>query len=80
MTELYDLGLEETISKTLATIPAAVAHVDLDAQIDLAWCELLVDKAKFLEVVREAATAVGHSDHTPATRDASGCCRRSPPP
>lgn len=68
VTELYDLGLEETIGTTLGSIPAAVSHVDLDAQIDYAWCELNVDKAKFLDVVREATTVIDHVEHTPATQ------------
>ena len=65
VTELYDLGFEEMISTTLATIPAAEVHGDVEAQIDLAWCQLLVDKGRFLEVVREVATAVDDADDTP---------------
>jgi LuxR family maltose regulon positive regulatory protein len=68
VTQLYDLGFEEMISATLATIPAFVAHVGIEAQIDLAWCQLLVNRSTFLEVVREAAATVGSADHTPTTR------------
>jgi hypothetical protein len=45
-----------------------VAHVGIEAQIDLAWCQLLVNRSTFLEVVREAAATVGSADHTPTTR------------
>ena len=68
VTELYDLGFEELISTTLATIPAAQVHGDIEAHIDLAWCQLLVDRGRFLEVVRDAATAIGHAETLPETQ------------
>ena len=41
---LYDRGLEATILRTIAAIPAEVATADFGAMLDYAWCLLLVDR------------------------------------
>lgn len=48
---LSDGGHERTIVRTLAAIPDSVASGDLDATIELAWCQLAVDRRRFLEMV-----------------------------
>lgn len=44
-------GHESTIVRTLAAIPDGVASGDVDATIELAWCQLAVDRRRFLEMV-----------------------------
>lgn len=48
---LYDGGREATVARTLAAIPADVADADMAAMIEYAWCHLLVDRHRFLELV-----------------------------
>jgi len=48
---LSDGGHESTIVRTLAAIPDGVVSGDLDATIELAWCQLHVDRRRFLEMV-----------------------------
>ena len=50
---LYDSGREATVRRTLAAIPAAVTAADLDSMIDYAWCHLLVDRRRFVELVEQ---------------------------
>ena len=52
---LYDTGLEATIARTISRIPQNVASADLQAQIEFAWCQLHVDKHRFLENVSHAS-------------------------
>lgn len=51
---LYDSGRESTVRRTLDAIPASVASVDFDATLELAWCHLLIDRGRFLEIVEFA--------------------------
>ncbi len=51
--ELYDSGRDMTIIRTIAGIPRDVAAVDLDAMLEFAWCHLLVDRRRFLEMVEQ---------------------------
>lgn len=48
---LSDGGHESTIVRTLAAIPEGLVSGDLDATIELAWCQLAVDRRRFLEMV-----------------------------
>ena len=52
--ELYDRGREMTIVRTIADIPQEVAAADLEAMLEYAWCHLLVDRHRFLELVEQA--------------------------
>ena len=52
---LYDEGREEVVLRTVAAIPAEVVNADLGAMVDFAWCHLLVDRQRFVELV-EAVT------------------------
>lgn len=51
--ELYDNGDEATIRRTLAALPPGVATTDLGAMQDFAWCHVLVDRRRFVELVDE---------------------------
>jgi LuxR family maltose regulon positive regulatory protein len=52
---LYDSGRETTVARTIGAIPTAVAVGDLDAMVDYAWCHLLVDRRRFVELVAQLA-------------------------
>jgi len=56
--ELHDTGREATVARTLEHIPPNLAHSDFTAMLDFAWCELLVDRGRFLESVRQATVLV----------------------
>ena len=50
---LYDSGREATVRRTIAAIPAAVAVSDLESMVEYAWCHLLVDRRRFVELVEQ---------------------------
>ena len=50
---LYDSGREATVKRTIAAIPTAVAVSDLESMVDYAWCHLLVDRRRFVELVEQ---------------------------
>jgi LuxR family transcriptional regulator, maltose regulon positive regulatory protein len=52
---LYDSGREATVKRTIAAIPTAVAVGDLEAMLDFAWCHLLVNRRRFVELVDQLA-------------------------
>jgi LuxR family maltose regulon positive regulatory protein len=56
--ELYDTGLEATITHTISRIPLNVANADLPAMIEFAWCHLLVDRHRFIDSVNQASAGV----------------------
>lgn len=47
---LADGGHESTIRRTLEAIPESVSTGDLEATLELAWCQLLVDRRRFLQL------------------------------
>ncbi len=47
-------GQEATVGRALAAIPYTVATADLELMIDFAWCHLLVNRRRFLELVDQA--------------------------
>jgi LuxR family maltose regulon positive regulatory protein len=51
VTALYDGGREATIARTLAGIPTQIATSDLPAIMEVAWCNLLVSRHRFLDAV-----------------------------
>ena len=51
---LYDSGRETTIRRAIAAIPDTVVTGDLEPMIDYAWCHLLVNRRRFLELVDQA--------------------------
>ncbi|HEY7042649.1 MAG TPA: LuxR C-terminal-related transcriptional regulator [Nocardioidaceae bacterium] len=52
--KLYDSGRESTITRVITRIPVSVSAADLEAQLEFAWCHLLVDRHRFLEYVAQA--------------------------
>lgn len=60
--DLYDAGLEATISSTLAAIPDDVVHTDLSAMLDSAWAHLFVARRRFLDLVEHMSFRVGADD------------------
>ncbi len=52
--ELYDLGRESTITRSISHIPVDVAESDFQTMLDFAWCHLLMDPHRFVEIVRRA--------------------------
>lgn len=52
--DLYDSGREATLTRTMARIPLNVATADVESMLEFAWCQLLVDRDRFLETVRQA--------------------------
>jgi LuxR family maltose regulon positive regulatory protein len=52
---LYDNGQEDVVRATIARIPHDVADADLATMIEHAWCHLLVDRHRFLELAEKAA-------------------------
>ena len=60
--ELYDTGRETTIWRGIAAIPDDVVVGDLEAMIDFAWCHLLVNRRRFLELVDQANWWAGQAE------------------
>ena len=60
--ELYDSGREATIARTISRIPLNVAMADLPAMFEFAWCHLLVDRRRFLDLVHQAGASVERLD------------------
>jgi ATP/maltotriose-dependent transcriptional regulator MalT len=52
---LYDTGREATVLRTIAAVPHDVASADLTAMLEFAWCHLLVDRRRFIELVDRLA-------------------------
>ncbi len=48
---LYDGGLEAVVQRTIAAIPPTVATGTVEAMVEYAWCHLLMDRRRFLELV-----------------------------
>ena len=60
--ELYDTGRETTIRRAIASIPDTVVLSGLEPMIDYAWCHLLVDRRRFLDLVEQAKWWGGQSE------------------
>ena len=58
---LYDSGRETTIRRAIAAIPDTVVTGDLETMIDYAWCHLLVNRRRFLELVDQATWWASYS-------------------
>lgn len=65
---LYDDGGESIIRRTVAALGPEVATADLDAMVEFAWCHLLVDLRRFLELVQQMTWWGGQSDVTIGAR------------
>jgi LuxR family transcriptional regulator, maltose regulon positive regulatory protein len=59
--ELYDTGREAIIERTIAGLPSGVGTADVESMLAYAWCHLLVDRRRFLELVDRATWWVDRS-------------------
>ena len=59
--QLYESGREAMVTRTIAAIPTGVAMNDLDSMVDYAWCHLLVDRRRFVELVEQLTWWVDRS-------------------
>jgi len=59
VTQLYDSGREDTVRRTVAAVQESVPPADLAATIDLAWCRLYTDRARFVQTVDDLAPWTG---------------------
>jgi LuxR family transcriptional regulator, maltose regulon positive regulatory protein len=66
--ELYDTGRETTIRRAIAAIPDTVVLSGLEPMIDYAWCHLLVNRRRFLELVEQAKWWASQSAVQPGLR------------
>ena len=57
--ELYDAGHEATLRRVLEGLPPDAADGDVGALLDLAWCQLFVDREQFLRTVEETLVVAG---------------------
>ena len=74
-TELYDRGREDTIVRTIESIPREVVATDVESLIDFAVSHILVSRSKFVEAVRQATW---HADQfAPNTTSAQIAALRS---
>jgi LuxR family maltose regulon positive regulatory protein len=62
--DLYDNGGEATIRDVLAQIDPELAVSGLDEMVQFAWCHLLVDRTRFLQLVEEVAWWAHRSPQT----------------
>jgi ATP/maltotriose-dependent transcriptional regulator MalT len=58
---LYDTGREATVVRVIEAIPFAVAASDLESLIVYAWCHVLVDRRRFVELVEQLVWWVDRS-------------------
>ena len=66
--QLYDSGGEATIRRTIAAIPATGAVRDIGSMVNFAWCHLLVDRRRFIELVEQLTSWVDPSSTDDAMR------------
>ncbi len=66
--ELYDAGREPSVLRTIAAIPPEVADADLPAMLEYAWCHLLVDRRRFVELVEKLTWWADTPETDPAIR------------
>jgi LuxR family maltose regulon positive regulatory protein len=58
---LYDTGREATVIRVIDAIPPGVATRDLEAMVEYAWCHLLVNRRRFVELVEQLTWWVDRS-------------------
>ncbi len=74
---LYDSGREAIVKRTIAAIPTAVAVNDLESMVDFAWCHLLVDRRRFVELVEQLTWWVERSSPNDILRSRVNVLRAS---
>jgi LuxR family maltose regulon positive regulatory protein len=65
---LYDTGREAITLRTIAAIPTSTAAADLQSMIEFAWCHLLVNRRRFLELVEQTTWWARQSEPDDALR------------
>ena len=55
---LYDAGCEEIVVRTIAALPTLDVATDFPSMLEYAWCNLVVDRQRFLESVDYVAAWV----------------------
>jgi LuxR family maltose regulon positive regulatory protein len=65
---LYDSGREASVLRMIRAIPTAIAAGDLEAMVEYAWCHLLVDRRRFVELVGQLVWWVDRTDPTEVVR------------
>lgn len=68
--QLYDSGREDTIIRTIEAIPAGVGSADIEAMLEYAWCNLLVDRQRFLSSVDHVVAWSAREDDVSAAHRA----------
>jgi LuxR family maltose regulon positive regulatory protein len=58
---LYDNGREATVVRVIEAIPVGVAMSDLEPLIQYAWCHVLVNRRRFVELVEQLTWWVDRS-------------------
>ena len=66
--DLCDSGREATVQRTISAIPASVAVHDLESMVAYAWCHLLVDRRRFVELVDQLTWWVDRASPSATTR------------
>ena len=74
---LYDTGREATVTRTIAALPTSVAVNDLESMVDYAWCHLLVDRRRFVELVEQLTWWVDRSGPNDTLRSRVNVLRAS---
>ena len=81
---LHDSGQEATVKRMIAAIPMAVAVSELEAMVDYAWCHLLVNRRRFVELVEGLSWWAERSSpsrtvgaHVDVLRSGGGLCQRT---
>ena len=66
--ELHSAGMDATIRRTVAAIPADLALGDLETTIEFAWCHRVVDGRRFIELVDDASWLIEADHPAPVVR------------
>ena len=74
---LYDTGREATVTRTIAALPTSVAVNDLESMVEYAWCHLLVDRRRFVELVEQLTWWVDRSGPNDTLRSRVNVLRAS---
>lgn len=64
---LYDSGREATVRRTVSAFDTDFVTADLESMIEFAWCHLLVDRRRFLELVEELSWWADRSTMDPTS-------------
>ena len=66
--DLYDSGREATIRQAMCSIAPIVVTGDVQSMIEFAWCQLLVDRRRFTEIVEQLSWRTRRSGEQPVVR------------